>query len=177
MQQGSDPLIIQLDDWVFDVDIAATMEYSAAEAADHCTCAYCRNFYAAIDAAYPRLRAFLAQFGLDIEAPDELMPYDVNAEMHYDGCYAVSGRIISKGIGPIILDDVQVTPYMNGALGPYINHSCPAPAFILDIGTMQLPWILDEPMEETVSPANQPSFLKRMWERLLVRLSDSDITS
>ena len=37
-------MILKIDDWEFDIDLERTMAYSAAEAADHCTCAYCRNF-------------------------------------------------------------------------------------------------------------------------------------
>ena len=47
---------LQLADWVFEIHMDATMQYSAAEAAEHCDCAYCRNFYAALDARYPDLR-------------------------------------------------------------------------------------------------------------------------
>ena len=51
-------MVLKIDDWVFDVDITATMEYSTREAAAHCDCAYCRNFYAAVDDTYPQIRRF-----------------------------------------------------------------------------------------------------------------------
>ena len=94
-------MIIEIDGWKFDVDITATMEYSANEAAEHCDCGYCRNFYASIDREYPDLRPFLTQFGVDIEAPDELLPYDFPGEMDYDGYYAVCGWILTAGKEPI----------------------------------------------------------------------------
>ena len=52
-----------------------------------------------------------------------------------------------------------------------------APYFVLWVGPMNLPWVLDEPLEEEeiVSPANQPSFLKRMWNWLLNRSPVSDL--
>ena len=31
-------MIIRIDDWVFDVDMEATMAYSAREAGAHCDC-------------------------------------------------------------------------------------------------------------------------------------------
>ena len=71
---------LQLADWVFEIHMDATMQYSAAEAAEHCDCAYCRNFYAALDARYPDLRGILGQFGADAEAPEELMPFDLDGE-------------------------------------------------------------------------------------------------
>ena len=59
-------MIIKIDAWKFDVDLNATMAYSAQEAMDHCTCGYCRNFYASVDIVYPNLRPFLAEFGVHI---------------------------------------------------------------------------------------------------------------
>lgn len=40
-------MILEIDGWKFDIDFERTMEYSAAEAKEHCNCAYCHNFYAA----------------------------------------------------------------------------------------------------------------------------------
>lgn len=160
-------MILAIDDWRFDVDIAATMEYSAKEAAEHCDCAYCRNFYAAVDSAYPELRPFLAQFGVDIEAPEELMPYDLPDEMVYDGFYAVCGRIIQKGMSRIRIGNVEIRPDRYSDL--HINSGCQEPYFFLNTSGIVLPWVLDEPMEDVVSPANDPSFLRKMWNRLLGR--------
>jgi len=42
-------MILQVADWVFDLDIDATMSYSAGIWNDHCTCGYCRNFYETLD--------------------------------------------------------------------------------------------------------------------------------
>ena len=158
-------MILQIDDWKFDIDMERTMAYSANEATEHCNCAYCRNFYAAVDREYPALRSFLAQFGLNIEAPDEQMPYDYQGKMYYDSVYMVSGTILSMGRKPLLVGDVLISP--KSADDVQINHSCPEPFFALDVGTVALPWVLDEPMKETVSPANFPSFLKKMWQRLL----------
>lgn len=163
-------MILKIDDWEFDIDMERTMAYSAEEAAGHCDCAYCRNFYAVVDVDYPELRPFLAKFGIDLDAPDELMPYDCAGDMHYDGIYMVSGKILQRGSKPL-LDrgclTVEARPYEDG---PHVPHCCPEPNFALDVGTVILPWVLDEPMEETISPANEPSFLKKMWDRLLGKL-------
>lgn len=158
-------MIIEIDDWKFDVDITATMEYSAAEAAEHCDCAYCRNFYAAVDDTYPKLRPFLARFGLNIEAPDELMPYDVSKEMWYDGTYAVRGRILAEGSSAIQIGEAYIHPEIDSQ----INHSLLEPCFYLFLDSVVLSWVLDEPMEDVVSPANEPSFLQKMWNKLLNR--------
>lgn len=167
-------MILQIDDWKFDIDMAATMEYSAAEAADHCTCAYCRNFYATVDSVYPDLRPFLARFGLDIEAPDELMPYTSTLVTNL---YAVSGRIVQACGNPFVVNGVTVTPRTSE--WAKINTECQKPYFVLEVGIMDLPWVLDEPLEESeiISPANQPAFLKRMWNKLLKRTSLDEIES
>ena len=166
-------MILEIDGWKFDVDMEATMEYSSNEAKDYCNCAYCRNFYAAVDNAYPNLRPFLAQFGLNIEAPDELMPFDMEDRMDYDGVYAVAGRILHVGDELLQVDGLRIAPELDSQ----IDHSQLEPCFYLAIDNIQLPWVLDEPMKDVVSPANFPSFLKKMWNKLLGRQPKSDITS
>ena len=170
-------MILQIDDWKFEIDMERTMAYSAGEAAEHCDCAYCRNFYATVDAECPDLRPFLAQFGLDIEAPDELMPYDVAGDMHYDGVYMVCGRILHVGQKPLLNVGCLTIEAREYEAGLHINHSCPQPCFALDVGTVILPWVLDEPMKDVISPANEPSFLKKMWDKLLSKLQKGNITS
>ena len=160
-------MILQIGDWKFEIDMERTMAYSAAEAAEHCDCAYCRNFYTAVDEAYPGLRPFLAQFGIDIEAPEEMMPYDFQNDMFYDGCYAVCGRILQIGKSPFIVADAQILPHRYNDL--HIESGCKEPCFFLNVSGIILPWVLNEPMEDVVSPANEPSFLKKMWDRLLGR--------
>lgn len=157
-------MILKIADWEFDIDMERTMAYSAAEAAEHCDCAYCRNFYSAVDDTVPALRPFLAQFGLDIEAPDVLYPYDVETRMWYTGEYVVFGRILQFGKEQIRVEN---------ACNPYIypvniaKYSFDSPYFVLCLEELEIPWVLDEPMTDVVSPANEPSFLKKMWNKLL----------
>ena len=168
-------MILEIENWKFDIDMERTMAYSANEAAEHCDCAYCRNFYATVDQEYPALRLYLAQFGLNIEAPDEQMPYDYQGKMYYDSVYMVCGTILSIGHKPLCVGDVLISP--KAANDTQVNHSCPEPCFALDVGTVALPWVLDEPLEDTVSPANFPSFLKRMWKKLLGKAPKNSINS
>ena len=166
-------MILQIDDWKFDIDMARTMEYSAAEAAEHCECGYCRNFYAAMDQYLPQLRPMLAQFGIDAEAPDMLCPYDIHeGRMWYEGEYAVFGNILQAGKLPLNHSGADVF-----ILEPTLDddYHLPQPLFLLKLESAELPWILDEPMEEVLSPANEPSFLKKMWDRLLGKGPRSDI--
>ena len=36
-------------------------------------------------------------------------------------------------------------------------------------------WLLDEDMDEVISPANEPEYLQRMWDRLLQNAPDGSI--
>lgn len=166
-------MILEIGDWKFDIDLTTTMEYSANEAADHCACAYCRNFYATVDDTYPDLRPFLAQFGIDIEGPDELIPYFPPSEC--EAYYAVGGRIVKQGSGPIMINGLTVFPQLPQEA--MVNTRITGPRFFLFAGMMYLPWVLDESMEEAESPANRPSFMKRIWSRLLGRQTKDDIIS
>ena len=138
-------MIVKADEWIFDVDMTATMEYSAREAAEHCTCPNCRNFYAAVDRYYPELRPFLAKFGLDIEAPDRMSPLDYSMDdIAYDPMFYVFGEIRQPGIyemsaGPA---NIVATPLEDTPDG--------RPCFQLDVYEVRLPWVLDEPFEGCV---------------------------
>ncbi len=163
-------MIVKIDDWKFDVDITATMAYSAAEVAEHCTCGYCRNFYAAVDEVYPNLRRFLAEFGVHIEAPDELIPYEPTL---MEGSYAVCGRVLGVGSKPIEIDGLII-----GIMQPHeihLNTGCPGPCFVLNTGLMELPWVLDEAMEDVISPANNPDFVEEITERILTSYPQDNI--
>ena len=138
-------------DWVFSVDTEATLIRTMQYSTDHCTCAYCRNYYEALDRAQPRLRPVLGKFGIAAEGPCELMPLEPNVML---ACYRVDGAILQQGRTRIYVDDVRITPE-EGENG----------TFLLWVGEMVLPWIQEEAMEDVVSPANQPDFLERMaWK-------------
>ncbi len=166
-------MLITIDRWQFEIDLAATMEYSASEAKDHCTCAYCRNFYASVDTIYPDLRPFLTQFGLDVEAPDELIPYFPPTDC--DAYYGVCGKIVKRGNTPISINGLTIHP--QNPEEAMVNTGLKHPYFFLMVSLMQLPWVLEEPMEEAESPANQPSFINRVWDRLLCRPEEDNILS
>lgn len=156
-------MILKIADWEFDIDMERTMAHSAAEAAEHCDCAYCRNFYVTVDTECPKLRPFLGQFGVDVEAPEEMDYFDVQG-LVYLGSYVVFGKIQKFGKQCFSLGKVQVEPMDDSEL------DFDRPYFLLSFQNMQSQWVLDEPFEEVVSPANEPSFLKKMWDRLLGKL-------
>lgn len=166
-------MYLDVFDWSFDVDITATMIYSAAEASQHCLCAYCRNFYASIDSVYPELRGFLGRFGLNLEAPDEMVPYFPPTDC--DVFYSVRGKILSRGNQPIFLQDLIIRPM--AAADVMVNTEIEEPFFFLKLEGISLPWILDEPMEDVISPANEEAFLYRAVERKLRELPPQSIYS
>ncbi len=58
-----------------------------------CDCAYCRNYYSQVKAAYPEVTAYLQRFGVDIEKPFETSPLEPeNGYLTYCACqYIVFG--------------------------------------------------------------------------------------
>lgn len=153
-------MILKIDDWEFDIDLERTMAYSASEAAEHCDCAYCRNFYAAVDDAVPALRSFLAQFGLDIEAPEEMLPM-LGESILYDPVYKVYGRILRLGNYEIPVGAANIV-----ARPAEDEKDC----FYLDCYEVFTPWLLEEPLDEVISPANELSLLQKMWDKLLGKM-------
>lgn len=163
---------IRFADWILDVNLHLTMEISAQQAQDHCQCGYCRNFYAAVDHACPNLRTFLASFGIDVEGPDELCPFEPTI---YEVTYVVQGQILEKGRTLLNLDGVPIV--IRDAEEADLETSHPMPYFTVTVGLIELPWLLAENMDDVISPANEPEYLQRMERKLLERMSNSDIFS
>ena len=161
-------MILSIDDWIFDTDVTATMAYSAQEAAEHCDCGYCRNFYAAVDSVYPELRPFLTQFGIDVEAPDCMSPIPYSEEAGgYDPEYIVIGRLVQQGSFEIDMGKLHILAEVpkKGAY-PYDRLPKGTPCFMLYVNNMILPWVLNEPMDTVESPANDPSLISELLDKL-----------
>lgn len=165
-------MLLSVHNWQFDVDVSLNMEISSAQAADHCLCGYCRNFYAAIDSACPSMRAFLAQFGADIEGPDELSPFEPTI---YEASYIINGTIRRTSDFDLSVDGipVRIVKSENADMDTVRSE----PYFVLVIGLIKLPWVLDEDPLEVISPANEEAYLRRMEKKLLDRLGDEILPS
>lgn len=163
---------ITFADWQLNVDIERTMEISSGQAKDHCTCGYCRNFYAALDHHYPSVKPFLARLGINAEAPDELCPFEPTI---CEATYIVQGSIQRAGTQQLYIDNVPLCIRSAEQSDIYTEH--PKPYFTVCIGLLELPWCLDEPMDQVVSPANEEEFLDRMQAKLLQRLTSETISS
>lgn len=156
-------MILQIADWVFNVDIPATMAYSAGVWEDHCTCGYCRNFYETLDDAYPSLKIFLKQFGMNSLTPEEMSPIEPTLCMV---SYCISGRVVKRGIYPIDTGETVFSVSTHGE-NPLYEPPFGKPFIVLTSGLLELPWVLDEDMNEVISPANEPEYMQRMMDRLL----------
>lgn len=163
---------ISLADWLLDVDVPLTMALSVGQAKEHCDCGYCRNYYAGLDHAFPGLRPFLAKFGLDAEGPDELCPFEPTI---YEATYIVQGRILRHGKEQLRIDQIPLYIYPAAEADMCTEH--PEPYFVLRIGLMELPWSLNEPMDQVISPANEEAYLQRMQTKLLKLLETEQFTS
>ena len=154
---------IILADWVFSVDVEGTTAHSMKCSLDHCLCAYCRNYYETVDASHPTLRPFLERFGLCIEGPSEVMPLEPDYVM---AGYRVLGQIVKRGEARMHVDCV-----------PVHFERADETSFFLWAGAMELPWVQEEPMDDVVSPANQPEFLERMARKWMELNGEESIIS
>lgn len=148
---------LKINDWEFDIDRQRTAEHSSFVVSEHCTCAYCENYYRAVRGAYPDLQEFLSRFCVHIDGPSEMYP--IEPTLYLSG-YRVFGRVLRAGNGPMMVNGVPVTADIRDR-----------EQFMLEVGEMPLPWVLEEDMDEVVSPANEPEFLEKMYRKLLSRSS------
>ena len=143
-------MILKLGDWRFRVNVEATAERTRKYSYEHCQCSYCKNFYDSIDIAYPELRPVMEQFGVNLEGPCELMPFEPTLML---ACYRVDGEILQWGKAQLSVKGVTLLP-----------EAGDENTFLLWVGEVQLPWLQEEAVEEVVSPANLPEFMERMQE-------------
>lgn len=153
-------MVLTIADWQFQVDPVSTTQRTIQNSTDHCLCAYCRNYYDTVDAAHPRLRQVLGKFGITMEGPSEVMPLEPTIIL---ACYRVQGQILRKGETRIYVDNVRLFP-----------EEGDDESFLLWVGAMELPWVQDEPVEDVLSPANDPEFLERMARKWMA-LTEEDI--
>lgn len=156
-------MILKLGDWRFRVNVEATAERTRKYSFEHCQCSYCKNYYDAIDIAYPELRPVMEQFGINLEGPCELMPFEPTLML---ACYRVDGEILKWGKAQLSVNGVSLLP-----------EAGDEETFLLWVGEVQLPWLQEEAVEEVVSPANLPEFMERMQEVWSLRHSNSLICS
>ena len=148
-------MVLQIDDWIFRVDLERTKEHSSFVSSDHCTCGYCENYYRSAGVVYPDLKSFLSQFGIKLDGPSEMYPIEPTL---YLAGYRVFGKVEAFGKGPIMVDGIPITA-----------EPVDDAHFMLEVGEMPLPWVLEEDPDEVISPANEPEFLDKMYRKLMLR--------
>lgn len=148
-------MVLQINDWIFDIDFEKTRDHSSFASSDHCTCGYCENYYRAVTVTYHNLRTFLKRFGLEIDGPVEMWPFEPTL---YLAGYRVTGKILQIGSAPMMVDGVPVTA-----------EPIDERLFRVEVGEMPLPWVLAEDRNEVVSPANEPEFLEKMYRKMMER--------
>ena len=156
-------MVLKIGDWHFQVDVEATSERTRKYSYEHCQCGYCKNFYDAIDMAHPELRPVMEQFGVHLEGPCELMPFEPTYLL---ACYRIHGSILQWGRKALSAGDVRITV-----------ETADNGTFFLWVGEMELPWLQEEDCDEVVSPANLPEFLERMETVWLLRHGENGILS
>lgn len=156
-------MILEAGDWRFRVDIQATRERTSKYSFEHCQCSYCKNYYDAIDLAYPNLRPVMEQFGVNLEGPSELMPFEPTLMLV---CYRVDGEILQWGSSDMTVSGIPIVPEIGEDN-----------TFLLWVGEMEIPWLQEEPVDEVVSPANLPEFLERMQEVWYLRHGNEFVCS
>lgn len=148
-------MVLKINDWIFDIDTEKTKEHSSFALHSHCICGYCVNYYTCVDETYPDLRPFLERFHVEIEGPSEMYPFEPTLCLV---AYKVYGKIQQVGNSPIMVNGLPI-------MGEVIDDE----KFKLEIGEIPLPWVLEEDMEEVISPANEPEFLERMYRKMVSR--------
>ena len=144
-------MLFELADWVMQVDVEMTRAHTRANAADHCGCAYCKNYYEMLPATYPGLCLALNRMGIDPMGSSELMPFTPTV---YLACYRVCGTIEKWGTSALAAEGVPVAPERAEEEG----------SFFLWVGEAELPWCQPENPRAVISPANLPEFMERMGE-------------
>lgn len=164
-------MIIQVDDWQFDVDVDYTRKYNQTIA--QCQCSYDRNYYAAVDKLFPEVRSFLAQFGVDVTHPEEIFSVDQDDEpINYMSWYTVKGKILQLGGYEIDIGPVHILPqHRNEVMLP--NPDCdkddPESYFVLSFLDINLPWVLDEPMPKAQPARKAHNWVDKFLDKILKR--------
>ena len=91
-------------DYEFDVDLLKTAAYYKNHSL--CGCPGCQRYYTQVEARFPALSAFLADFGVDVSRPDETGWAEDGDEIDYHFVsYTVAGTIRKMGKYEIDLKD------------------------------------------------------------------------
>ncbi len=110
---------IQIQDYSFEIDLKKTAEYYRTHGL--CDCANCLSFYAHIKGSFPKMEAFLSEFGIDISRPDHVWSQEAGGVLHCISVdYTVCGKVTTTGTSELCIDSSQaIKPVItNGFVSP-----------------------------------------------------------
>lgn len=139
-----EPMIIQKDNYILDVDVKKTKDYYANNTLFDCD--EDRNFYAQVRDRFPKLTVLLDEFGVAIDRPDEIGSLALEDDIDYlFVAYTVVGRIVEHGEYEIDLFDGNL--FLNLVISNvyFPNEQKTSEYFTIVIYNIRLPWVLDEP--------------------------------
>ena len=151
---------IAKDEYIFLVEKEKTAAYYTTHSL--CDCDGCRNFYAQIKGMFPKLEAFLAEFGVDIAKPDEMPWFETDNKIQYIPYYTVIGRIEEMGMYEIDFGNQSLVVYRSGNPWTDIPNEQVEPYFLLEVSFIDLPWVLDTPFPSATVKKN---FLARLFHK------------
>lgn len=158
-------MIIQKEGYILDVDVEATDKYSKGHSL--CDCDEDRNLYAQIREKFPKLTAFLAEFGLLIDRPDETGSCAVDDYIDYHFIsYTVIGEILESDKYEIDMFDGGL--FLNIVIDKWYvpNEQKTDRLFTVTVYGVDLPWVLDEPFPESAAPKRAASLFGRIKKLL-----------
>ena len=157
-------MIVQKQDCKMDVDVDKTIEYYREHSL--CDCSGCRNFYAQVKIALPKLEEFFSELGVDISRPDESAWGDLLDDKldYYFVAYTVSGKVLEYDKHEIDLQDGEL--FLNIVIDDnYIPNEQKDEYFVISVYGIKLPWVLDEPFPDAVSITNFWGKIKNFFKK------------
>ena len=138
-----------MDDLNIKFDYDPTKQYR--EKYDYqCDCSYCRNYYRTFKITYPKISAFLEEFGLDINYPLEAMPLEYDKKdntMGYTTYYPVKGEIFEDALD-LNIEGLEIRILRgSSSRNPCPNPQMEEPYLLIEINSINLNWVLDEEIE------------------------------
>ncbi len=127
------------------VDVEATRAWyeTYGDPTGGCTCAYCRNYAAAVKTLPLEVGAFLAPLGLDLGKPGDATEYGpAEGGRWYMPLWHLAGRLLERVEEPLLVAP-GVTASFTTNTGPFLKDF-PEPFFQCCL-SMTLPWVLEEP--------------------------------
>lgn len=163
------------------IDIEDTKEHY--KNIELCECPDCQNFYAQIKGKFPKLEAFLEEFGIDVEKPDAIdgAYFDNHAEYTWVD-YTVSGRMEAVDGHKVAYEEQLELELDDFPAAIVISEHFIFPnqregeCFAVSIKGLSLPWVLEEEqtapiLEEEYRPSEPDLFakLKQFFDKIMTK--------